>query len=214
MKLLHQLGRHARIVSLTSPAETEGLVQVFERIALDLGWQPGEAIRANQPAAQHMAVTVGESVVGGLQVVLGNRGAVLPYRLVWPEVELPDVAATAHVTILALRPEYRWRFDLFWPLCVELWRLCRTGGIRTILLETAPPTLRLYRRLGWPLEIIGSLRPHWGEDCYLCRMDVRGVAAALTAKAERSQTYCMLVQQAYRDGAAECAMEQPVETAA
>ena len=58
--------------------------------------------------------------------------------------------------------------------------------------------LRLYRRLGWPLTIIGELRLHWGEKCYLCSMGVREVADALASKAERASSYRLLVDQAHR----------------
>ena len=124
-------------------------------------------------------------------------GAGFRSRTVWPEVELGDETGAAHVTILALKEAYRGRCGLFWPLCVELWRLCRRQDVRTLLLEATPPTLRLYRRLGWPLEIVGDLRRHWGEDCYLCGMDVRAVAETLTEKALRAETYRDLVAQAY-----------------
>ena len=66
------------------------------------------------------------------------------------------------------------------------------------MLEATPSTLRLYRRLGWPLEVVGELRMHWGEECYLCRMDVQEVAAALAAKARKSDTYRVLVEQAHQ----------------
>ena len=74
-------------------------------------------------------------------------------------------------------------------------------------MEATPATLKLYQRLGWPLEIIGDLRPHWGEGCYLCRMDVQDVAAALALKAQKSQTYRLLVEQAYRPGVTACRPE-------
>ncbi len=211
MEQLIQIGPCVTVVALTPPpgadaaaadaCAVEALVQVFEQIARDLGWQPGSAIRDCRDVAEHLAVMDGGTVAGGMQVVHGEDCPALPYRSVWPDVKVAEPAATAHITILALRPEYRGRAGLFWPLCVELWRRCRTRRVQTILLEATPPTLRLYRRLGWPLEIIGGLRAHWGEDCYLCRMDVGHVADALAAKARRSASYRRLVEQAHRDAA-------------
>lgn len=116
----------------------------------------------------------------------------------WPDADLAG-AVTAHVTILALERPYRGRPGLFGPLCVELWRWCHDRNVAQIVIEATPPTLRLYRRLGWPLEVIGELRPHWGEECYLCRMGVRQVAEALADRAGRSPSYRLLVEQAYRD---------------
>ncbi len=138
-------------------------------------------------------------MVGGLQVIVGVEQARLPYRRVWPEVNVIG-ASVAHVTMLALEKQYRGHPALFGPLCVELWRFCIHERIEQILIEATPQTLRLYRRIGWPLEVVGDLRPHWGEECcYLCRMSVQQVAEALLRKAHRSATNRRLVEQAYRD---------------
>ena len=59
---------------------------------------------------------------------------------------------------------------------MELWRSCEAQGITELWLEATPPTLAVYRRLGFPLKVVGELRTHWGEDCYLCRMGVAEVA--------------------------------------
>jgi len=197
VEVLFEACGEAEVVALAPGAETDALIGSFERIAAELAWQPGGQLRAYQGDALHLAVRVGEELAGGLQVVLEAGEADLPYRRVWPEVEVAE-AATAHVTILALEKQYRGRPGLFGPLCVELWRCCRARNIERIVIEATPPTLRLYRRLGWPLRIIGDLRPHWGEECYPCAMGVQEVADALAGKAERACSYRALVDQAHR----------------
>jgi len=187
----------AQVVSLAPGAETDALIGFFGRIAAELAWQPGDQLCLYQDAALHLAVRVGEELAGGLQVIIGAGEAGMPYRRVWPEAGTAG-AATAHVTILALEKKYRGHPGLFGPLCVELWRCCSDRNIERIVIEATPPTLRLYRRLGWPLKIIGELRPHWGEECYLCAMGVREVADALAAKAGRARSYRALVDQASR----------------
>ena len=159
--------------SLAPGAETDALIGSFERIAAELAWQPVDQLRAYQGVALHLAVRVGEELAGGLQVVLGSGEADLPYRRVWPEAGAAGASA-AHVTILALEKPYRGHPGLFGPLCVELWRHCDAGNIGQIVIEATPVTLRLYRRLGWPLKVIGDLRLHWGEECYLCAMGSAG----------------------------------------
>lgn len=197
METLYQSDDAIRVACLDLPAEVACLLTALERIATDLSWQPGDQLRAYQHTALHLAVWVGEELAGGLQVVLGAGEADMPSRRVWPEAGT-DGTATAHVTILALEKKYRGRPGLFGLLCVELWRCCRAANAQQIVIEATPPTLRLYRRLGWPLRIIGELRPHWGEECYLCAMGVREVADALAAKAERARSYRVLVNQAHR----------------
>lgn len=186
-----------KVVALAPGAEVDALIGFFARIATELSWQPGDQLRAHQHTALHLAVWVGEELAGGLQVVMRAGEADMPYRRVWPEAGTAGTA-TAHVTILALEKKFRGRPGLFGPLCVELWRCCRAANAQQIVIEATPPTLRLYRRLGWPLRIIGGLRPHWGEECYLCAMGVREVAEALAAKAERACSYRVLVNQAHR----------------
>lgn len=125
-----------------------------------------------------------------MQLVPAARCRTLPCELVWPEVRLPRRAQTAHISILALRKEYRGTADLLWPLCVAMWRHCAAHRIADISLEVTPDLYRLYLRLGWPLEIVGDLRPHWGEDrCYLCRMGTADVAGAMLLRTLRSAEY-------------------------
>ena len=199
MQTLYDGSSGIQIGRTTQTGEVQGLLKVLMRIATELAWQPGEQLDAYREVAQHLVVTVEGRVAGGLQVIHGASVPMLPLQFVWPEVAMPNKAITAHITILALLKEYRGLPNLFGFLCVELWRFCVREGIEQIVIEATPPTLRLYRRLGWPLEIIGDLRPHWEEECYLCRMGVQQVAEALTQKACRSISYRALVEQAYRD---------------
>lgn len=198
METLYQSEDASRIVLLTRPAEVDVFVAALERIAAELSWQPGEQVRACAAHAMHMAVLIGDELAGGMQVVAEGRNSILPCRRVWPEVETAD--ATVHVTIMALEKAYRGP-GLFWPLCVELWRWCDAKGIGTILMEATPTTLRVYRRMGWPLEIVGDLRAHWGEECYLCRTGVRQMEEAIVARARRSGAYRAFVEQGHRDRA-------------
>ncbi len=210
-----------RIMLLTAPAEIACLLEQLERIAGELSWQPGNQIRTSADQAIHIAAVVGDQVAGGLQVVvnkqviankqavgnehalghvevtMGNGSSCLPCLSVWPEVDVGERPA-AHITILALEREYRGHPGLFWPLCVELWRWCHAYGIRTLFLEATPATMRVYQRMGWPLEIVGELRPHWGEDCYLCRTDIRQMEKEISCRASRSVRYRAFLEQAHR----------------
>ena len=128
-------------------------------------------------------------IVGGLQLVVANGSDPLPSQYVWPEINLSSRTDVAHALILAINREYRGAFGLFEALTVEMWRYCVTAGITELWHEATPSTLRLYRRIGWPLEIVGDLRMHWGEDCYLCRMRTAEVAGNMAARAIRSQSH-------------------------
>src|SRR5579871_1823526 len=109
---------------LTDLVDVEALVILFEQVATEQDWQPGGQIRANTERAVHFAASVGDDLAGGLQLVLPDTGGCLPYMAVWPEIALPSPSQVAEVTVLAVKQEYRGRYGLFWPLCVELWRYC------------------------------------------------------------------------------------------
>ena len=177
-------------VQVCDTTESAQLLDVLEGIAAELSWQPGQQLRAYASMAIHFAAYVNGVLAGGLQLVPSALCETLPCELVWPEVSLPSRARTAHISIMAVRREYRGAAGLMWPLCVAMWRYCVAQRITDITLEVTPKTYLLYKRLGWPLEIIGDLRPHWGDDlCYLCRMEAAQVAGAMLLKAPRSAAY-------------------------
>lgn len=199
IRTLYEVDDSVQVVQMTVPADVEALLALFGRVAEEQDWQPGNALQAYVPYAEHLAVLVGGEVAGGLQAVPGTAPVPPPHQAVWPEVDAGDPARRLHVTVMALAPEHRGSARLFWPLCVELWRRCAHDGIETILLEATLPTLRVYRRLGWPLEVIGDRRRHWGEECVLCRLDVGRAAEAITDRARRCASYGKLVAQGRRE---------------
>lgn len=182
---------------LTAPNEIASLLEQLGRIAAELLWQPADQIHAHADQAVHIAALEGDKTAGGLQVIVNNEVSSLPCLNVWPEVSM-GMQPAARITILALEREYRGHPGLFWPLCVELWRWCQAAGIRTLFLEATPATMRVYQRMGWPLEVAGELRLHWGEDCYLCRTDIRQMEKEITRRASKSTRYQAFLEQAHR----------------
>lgn len=176
-------------VRTCGPDESGTVIELLEEIAAELCWQPGRQLRDYQTQAVHFAAYAGGVLAGGLQLVPASLGETLPCERVWPEVRLPRRADTAHIAIMALRREHRGTAGLLWPLCIALWRYCAVNHIADISLEVTPHLYRLYRRLGWPLEVVGELRPHWGEGCYLCRMGTLDVAGAMMTRAMRASSY-------------------------
>jgi hypothetical protein len=209
MRTLFQAHEQARVVLLESETEKEALLTLFEAIAKEQGWKPGQELRAYPHSAIYFALMIDERLIGGLQLVVGqdsrkgpSRKQQLPFLTVWPEL-IPQTKMQKHcgladIALLALRSEYRGQRNLFWLLCIEMWRYCTQHNINTLWVEVTPAKLQLYRRLGWPLQIAGPLRQHWGEECYPCWMSTQSVAQALADKAARSAHYQHLLKQAYR----------------
>ena len=197
-ELFHKLGG-GTIIEIDQSGASD-MIEFFERIAREEGWQPGEQLRQQPETARHLGVTVQNKLVGGVQVVLPTDDNKLPYSAVWPDIQMNPAKRAAEVTVLAIDKAFRGRAGIFWPLCTELWRLCVREQIGTLVLEATPEMFDKYCRAGWPLEIVGDLRMHWGENCYLCIMSVQAVAGSLLQLALKSPTYRVLIDQAIRPG--------------
>lgn len=189
-----------------SEKEKELLISLFEDIALQEGWKPEGQLQAHRDRSTYFAAYIGGTLAGGMQVVAPDPSGILPFHAVWPEAEVGVPCRTVHVPVLAVRPEFRGPLRLFWPLCVELWRFCAVSNLESIVIEATPAMLARYRRIGWNLKVIGELRMHWGEECYLCQADVQAVAGVILARALGSPTFRSLVSQAIRPvGNPDCA---------
>ena len=188
----------AQVARLTQPEEIEALVCLFETIAQEEGGEPGNALPLWQNRSVYFALEVEGQIVGGLQLVLPDIEGALPCHSVWPETPTAPSGRYAHIAILALNSAVRGQSLLFWRLAVEMWRYCVGVGIASLFIEVTPRILPLYRRLGWPLEVRGERRAHWGEDCYLCALGIPEVAQALLRRAEASNCYQRIIAQAFR----------------
>jgi ribosomal protein S18 acetylase RimI-like enzyme len=187
----------AEVTALTSLEEIGDLVLVFEAIAAEERWAANNQLRAFVQCAVYFRLTVGGEVAGGPQLVRASTTGRLPNHAVWPELPIAG-PEDAHVTMLALKKEFRGRRGLFWLLCGEMYRYCWRERLTRLWLEVTPPTLRAYRRFGWPLEIVGDSRVHWGEECYPCRFDLREAARLLAQRAMRSPTHRQVFEQLFR----------------
>jgi len=198
MKVLYTSSHGEEIQLLSGSAETEELRRLFAQIADEQGWQPGVQLQTLGSTSVYLALRLGGEIIGGLQLVRSDNEFELPCLGIWPEINLDGQTDIAHIRILALSRQYRGKGDLFWLLCVELWRYCAASGISQLYLEVTPPTLRVYRRIGWPLQIVGDLRSHWGEECYLCSMRVGELADICMSRAQTSALYRRIVCQGLR----------------
>lgn len=197
MELLYATATATNVFAATSLAETERLIWMFEGIAGEEGWQPGDQLRAFVQSSVYFMLTVEGELAGGLQLVRPSTLGFLPGHAVWPELP-PAGPDAAHIVVLALRKEFRGSPERFWMLCAEMWRHCFRQRIAELRLECTPAALRIYRRLGWPLEVVGEARTHWGEDCLPVRFDVCAAAGEVVRRGERSALYRGVAAQLFR----------------
>lgn len=198
MQALLQPEEAVCVVLLETAEEINLLLQLFEKIASEQGWRAGKELRTYGASAIYFGLQRGDRLIGGLELIVGGGAAGLPCQKVWPELSLKGREDVADIALLALDQEHRGQRRLFWLLCVEMWRFCQARGITELWAEVTPANLKLYQRLGWPLQIAGPLRFHWGEECYPCRMSVEEAALAIQEKATRSKIYQQILERAFR----------------
>ena len=180
-----------RLFRPTELSEIRSLLKVFSAIADEEGWQPGNYLETVPTGSIHIALECDGEIVGGLQAVLPDAANKLPCHNVWPEVLLPK--HSIHVTIIAIKPEFRGRIELFWAICQDLWTYCADTNTKTILLECTPPMFAIYKRLGLPLQTVSEPRVHWGEMCFLTSVETVVVAGSVVMKARKSEVFRRLV---------------------
>lgn len=186
------------LTRLTTHEDVTALLALFTEIARQEGWQPGEALNVIPEHAVLFALSDQDVLVGGLQIVMPSPTGILPCQSVWPDTTLPPSAA--HVTIIGIQAAYRGNIELFWRLCQVVWCFCAKEGVEAVVLEATPRMLALYRRIGLPLEIVGGLRTHWGEPCYLASVDMVTVAGSVVMRARQSGLLRRLVFSALQPG--------------
>lgn len=177
-----------KAVLLTREREIDELIALFEELSEREGWVPGDSLRNHRNRSVYFAAMANESMVGGLQLFLGGDGEPLPCIDIWPETASNlGSKHIGHVVILVVDKRCRGRASFFELLTISLWHFCRAHDIRDLILEATPSTLRIYRRLGLPLRIIGSPRMHWGETCYLTTLSVSEAERTIHQRATTTQ---------------------------
>lgn len=205
--LWREAQEEARVVRLAQAAEVEALIALFASIAIEQGWQPDGALEKWTDRSVYFALCEGddEAVLfgGGLQLLLPEESGALPCHTLWPDAPLFPSRVSgqprcAHIAMLGLLAPRRGHPLHFWRLGIEMWRYCIARGMTTLFIEVTPRVLPLYRHLGWPLTICGEKRLHWGEECFLCMMELPQVAQVVLTRAQRSAHYHRIIAQALR----------------
>jgi hypothetical protein len=187
-----------RVVRLEEHEEIEALVNVFQDVVAEKGWQPEGALSLYRDWSFYFGLEVRGQFAGGLQLELPDATGSLSCQSIWPEVNIGPSHRCAHVTILALNRAFRGQGRLFWHVVVEMWRYCVGKGINRLFIEVSPRILPLYLRLGWPLQAQGEARLHWGAPTYLRTLGIPEVAEAILRRAEHSPYYQQIIAQAFR----------------
>jgi hypothetical protein len=189
------------VTAATHPQLVVQVVAMFEEVASEMAWKPGDQLTAYPTSSSYSVIEVEGRVAGALQLVRGGTSERLPVLKVWPELEadLAGRSDVADAALCAVRKEFRGQRHLYWALYAGAWRHCVRSRIREVWMELSPRKVSAYRSLGWPFTIEGPLRMQWEELCYPCRYSVRESGAAMIALARHSGTYSKTVDDEYQE---------------
>ncbi len=197
----------SEIVEQTT-ADAEETIDFLWRVSREKGWQPPDgALEAYPDRSVFLVHRDRQGILGALKLVRGGSPDPLPVMQVWPEFELCGRDNVAELSVLALNPSARGR-HAFLPLTAEVWRYCMSRGINELWAELEPRMLSVYRRFGWPFEVMGELREYWGDPLYPCRLFGEDWLEEHLLRARKSDRYLSALEQAvsktdYREAALE-----------
>lgn len=183
------------ILEQTSEEAAE-TIEFLAQISQEKGWQPPPGALEAYPERSVFLVHRDESgILGALKLVCGGVGSHLPVMQIWPEFGLDNRAGIAELSVLALNSCARGR-QAFLPLTAAVWRYCMSRGINELWAELEPRMLAVYRRFGWPFEVMGELREYWGDPLYPCRLFGEDWLEEHVARADKSPRYLTALKQA------------------
>jgi len=181
-------------------AEASQAKRFLTDVAAEQGWLPPEGAIDGYPAnSVYFLHSADERVVGAVKAVMGNDNEGLPILDVWPEFDLRGREDVAELSILALAKDSRGHGRSFLPLSAELWRHCALEGVSEVWAELEPRMVAIYRRFGWPMEVMGELREYWGDPLYPCRVGIKEAVLAYRDKARTLSAYEAALLQFERD---------------
>ncbi len=178
----------------TSDAEREAIFRLRYDAVVRRGWADPAAFPEGleRDAYDDVAVLLGgwegERLVATGRIVFPAPGLRLPTEAAF-DMTIQPAGAVANVdrmVVAADRSSAEHRILL--GLLGALWLEVRQRGIHVWIGINSQAMIRLYRRLGFTLEVLGPPRLHWGEERYPVRFDGRSGAATFLRRVEEGST--------------------------
>lgn len=155
-----------------SQVDLEAVYHLRYRVVVERGWARPESFpnSLERDPYDDIAVQIvawdGADIVAANRLVLPTAGYQLPTEEVFGlKIKLSNQVADVSRTCRA--PAYKdVRRRVFWGLLCQTWIEVRNRGFTDICGIFTAAVIRLYRSLGFHVEILGDPRKHWGEDRY------------------------------------------------
>lgn len=168
-------------------ADLEVAQRLRGRAILEQGWaRPGELTEgrendADDTRAVHILATLDGQAIGTCRLIYPEEGRLLPMEQASDKIRVPRVAVEVGrvVVIHAVAGAQR---SVMAGLIAAAWQELRSHGYQRICGTMSAPMLRLFRRLGFLVHVVGPQVRTFGEDRYpiLFEPDPEAAAAAAT----------------------------------
>jgi N-acyl-L-homoserine lactone synthetase len=177
----------------TNPADIEVAQRLRGHAVLEQGWADehelidGRETDADDSRATHILATLDGSPIGTCRLIYPEKGRLLPMEQASDHVRVPQVAVEVG-RIVVISPTTGTPPSVTAGLIASAWLELRVHGYQRICGTVSAPMLRLFRRLGFLVHVVGPQVHALGEVRYpiLFEPDPQAAAAAATAVARHS----------------------------
>jgi hypothetical protein len=170
-----------RVAVVTTGPELEAVCGVRYQHVIANGWAPQDELRDGLERDAHDAVAVrigawdGDALIGTVRLVFPAPGRRLPVEedfdlTVHPPGEVVEVGR------LVIAHEHRGdsAHRAWGALFARAWLSVRARGLTVLAGAASAGLVERMRAVGLPFEILGTARPHWGQQRHPVRLDPGG----------------------------------------
>jgi len=177
-----------------SNAEREAVYRLRYNAVIEHGWLPPAALPGGierddyDEAALHVTGWDGNTLAASSRLILPRPGLILPTEKAFDLRVEPRGRVVDASRFVVARTYSGSEHRVLAVLLAKTWLVMREHGYEMACAAfAAPAMLRVYRRMGFHVTVLGPARPYWGEDRYPLLFDVAKASPSLVAQWDQSQ---------------------------
>ncbi len=175
-------------------ATTAAEIAIAQRLRgsamVDQGWVQSEELAdgrdedVDDGRATHILASLDGAIIGTCRLIYPEPGCLLPMEKV-PDARRVPAAAVEVGRVVVLHPLARRHGSVMAALIAAAWLELRANGYRRICGTVSAGILRLYRRVGFLVRVVGPPVDMFGEVRYPILFEPNEAAAAMAAGRHR-----------------------------
>jgi N-acyl-L-homoserine lactone synthetase len=180
-----------RFALATTPAKREAVFRLRAATVVERGWAPAAAFPDGLERDRHddsamlIAGWDGDTIAAAARLVFPTEGIRLPTEEAFDLVAEPAGRIVNLDRMVVARAWSDPGHRVFIGLAARCWLELRGHGYHLWIGTDTPAMLRLYRRIGWTVTVLGPSRQYWGVERLPCRFDpLDGFATPLSPTSE------------------------------